>query len=88
VRNHFEHMDERLHEWIADPHTYLVDQLVGPVNMHDLGGDRLVLRAFDHETGIVYAGGDQLALKPLSRECDRLYVRWKEIEGVTRATFE
>jgi hypothetical protein len=83
VRNGFEHMDEAMHSWFEDEKLAMVDQFIGTAEdfrKHTAG--KYVFRSFDHVTGIVTVGGTSTALRPLIRESDRLYERWREISGL------
>lgn len=82
VRNGFEHLDERLHTWLADvdPPT-IIDQWIGDSASFEQYKERFILRTVIVDRGIVTVGPDSVKLFPLLRENDRIYVRWREIEG-------
>jgi hypothetical protein len=77
VRNGFEHLDERLHEWLMEDRPALIDQFIGGTGEIDKYSDRFVVRTFDYETGIVTVGDEAVGLRPLIAESDRLYEKHK-----------
>jgi hypothetical protein len=82
VRNGFEHLDERIHDWLDEiGPTHIVDYFIGAAAQAANMTGRHIFRIFDHETGFVTVGSDSIRLQPLIFESDRLYVRWRELEG-------
>lgn len=83
VRNGFEHLDEYIHTELArQPGRSVVDQYIGHIDDQAHPSQKITLRSFDHRTSIVTAGQKEIALIPLIRESDRLYDRWRKLEGL------
>lgn len=82
VRNGFEHMDEAMHRWFDDERSSMIDEHIGTAEDLRKQADNYVFRSFDHVTGIVTVGDRSTAIRPLIRESDRLYERWRELRGM------
>lgn len=77
VRNSVEHIDQRLHVWMAEirPDSRIVDLIVGPEDVLDEDELRghYVFRRFDYQNGVIHVGTDILPILPLFEESYRLY---------------
>jgi hypothetical protein len=81
VRNGFEHLDERVHTWLADAAPpSIIDQWIGDRSMFEPFKGRHIWRSFVVDTGVVSVGNDSVKLFPLLAENDRLYLKWRELE--------
>lgn len=67
VRNHFEHMDERLEEWwVNDPNHNIAHRVIGPLDKSVVGlSKQQMFEQFDPATGRVAFWGDVYELRPL-----------------------
>jgi hypothetical protein len=82
IRDHFEHYDERIDDWLSEPRSAVyVDQYIG-VFSGPLGSDaHRAHRAFDPSTGELRFRGESLnlvvllaALRDIKRECETIRV--------------
>jgi hypothetical protein len=74
MRNHFEHIDERLDKWWAESGTHnYADRLVGPPTM--IAGLKQIelFRGYEPSTGIARFWGDTYNLKKIVEEVNRMY---------------
>ena len=74
MRNHFEHIDERLDKWWAESDSRNhADRSIGPPSM--IGGlkDIELFRGYDPATGTARFWGDTYNLKEIIEEVDRIY---------------
>lgn len=77
MRNHFEHIDERLDEWWRDSaQHYYADRNIGP-RTEMLSGLQDVerFRHFEPDTGTLWFWGDRLELEAIESEVARIYPR-------------
>ncbi len=74
MRNHFEHIDERLDKWWAESADHnIANRIVGP--LHTIAGlkDIELFRTYDPSTSTVRFWGDAYNLKEIVEEVDRIY---------------
>lgn len=78
MRNHFEHVDERLDLWWQDSlrHNHL-DRLIGPNSAAEGLEDVERFRSYDPESGSLWFWGDELNLTEIEAEVERVYPRLK-----------
>jgi hypothetical protein len=81
VRNGFEHIDEWIHTWMAESKSAMIDHFIGSARVHEAHAGKYLFRSFDHETSIVTIGTESVELFPLLHENDRIYERWRELDG-------
>jgi hypothetical protein len=81
VRNGFEHLDERLHQWMTEPRKSVIDQFISLEDPGSQYDDSYILRIFNVRTGDVTVGNATINLPALSREADRLYERGKVLRS-------
>jgi hypothetical protein len=81
VRNAFEHLDERLHNWFTQPRQAIVDQFISKDDPGPEFNDKYILRVFNVATGIVRVGSVEIGLRSLIEESDRLYFRGMELKA-------
>jgi hypothetical protein len=72
-RNHWEHFDERLHDWAASSeHRNIVDRMTGPLSaIHGVVRSD-VLRHIDPGAGLITFRGDEYPISPIVGELSRL----------------
>jgi hypothetical protein len=68
LRDHFEHLDERLDEWAeTSPNRNIVDNMIGP--RAAIGGDAIkdqdIIRMFDPSTKLIIFRGEQFDIQGL-----------------------
>jgi hypothetical protein len=74
MRNHFEHIDERLDKWWAESGSHNhADHLVGPPTMIAGLKDIELFRGYDPSTGTARFWGDAYDLKEIVEEIHRIY---------------
>lgn len=66
LRNHLEHYDERLDEWVAREHRDVLYDYIGPLDRVSSIAEADKLRQFDIQTGVFAFGGDIYNLKALA----------------------
>lgn len=81
VRNSFEHLDERIHDWVTEPRKSVIDQFVSLKDPGKEYDDSYILRIFNVKTGDVAVGNVRVNLPTLSREADRLYERGQALKN-------
>lgn len=75
VRNHFEHIDERIATWWAEsPNHIFIDSNVGVTIRADVPEERR-FRHFDPATGVVSIWGKDINIREVAEEAQRLYPR-------------
>lgn len=74
LRNHFEHVDERIEEWTGPR----VDLNIGPAE--DRAGGRRPFRHFDPWSGVVLFAGKRYDLLPIENAILRLRQRLDELD--------
>jgi hypothetical protein len=74
LRNHFEHMDERLETWwLEDPHHNIARRIIGPFDRTIVGlAPGSMFEQFDPDTARVAFRGDTFELQPLVDEISQL----------------
>jgi hypothetical protein len=74
LRNHFEHIDERIETWWRkSPRRNMVDTFIGPptaIGGIDVGD---MFRCFDPDTNVVSFHGDTFDLAELVAEIERIW---------------
>jgi hypothetical protein len=79
-RNHFEHFDERLEQWVvATGGCMFVDSNVGPPGMIAGLDETKFLRNFDTKNLAVTFQGDSYSLQPIAAALAELHNRAKEL---------
>ncbi len=74
MRNHYEHMDERLTLWWATSERHIfADQSIGPPTMFGSIDETDTFRAYDPTTGLLRFWGDTFDLIDLINEIHRLH---------------
>jgi len=74
MRNHFEHIDQRLDKWWAESTNHnIANRNVGPPSMIVGLQDIELFRAYDPSTGAVKFWGDTYNLKEIAEEVNRIY---------------
>ena len=74
MRNHFEHIDERLDKWWAESDSQNhADRSIGPPGMIAGLKDIELFRGYDPSTGIARFWGDTYDLKEIVEEVSRIY---------------
>ncbi len=74
MRNHFEHIDERLDKWWAESSSRNhLDRLVGLPGMIVGPKEKEFFRRFDPSTGIASFWGDDYDIKSIVEEVKRIY---------------
>jgi hypothetical protein len=78
VRNSFEHIDERIHNWMpdmvdsADPVDLYIGNSVGAAKLRQ---HRFIIRAFDWDNVVLTIADDSVSLRPLMHENLRIHER-------------
>jgi hypothetical protein len=73
MRNHFEHMDERLEQWWRESERHnFADRNIGSRNSVEGLSEKEHFRWYDPETGILSFWGDQLDLREIGAEVIRI----------------
>ena len=95
-RNHFEHFDERLHEWASSsPHRNFVDSNIGPLNAIQGIDPEDLLRNFDPQSATLTYRGDTYELLPMIESIQVIHQRavekislppWPRSEGPADST--
>lgn len=74
VRNHFEHYDERLHEWAKNmPERLFLDSNIMPLSSVRNVNPKNIARNFDQTTFSVSFFSDSFYLEPIIKEIESLY---------------
>jgi hypothetical protein len=75
LRNHFEHIDERIDRWWAESinHNYLDGNIAPEGWIRAQAAEIDIFRTYDSETGVVLFWGDRVNIHEVMREVDRIY---------------